>query len=243
MDLIRIGQYIAGKRKALGLTQKQLAEKLGVSDKSVSSGSAGYVCRTCRSIRSCARRWASASTNSFRAMISRKTICRAGQRRISFKRRRTESGGKKRLKCMVAALLIVSAAALSIIGAYLIRTNRPENVIRPVEKESTEMQTLKLLAGLDGAYMYRYTASDDFLSLRIYLTEYHFGKQVRKENWELGYRGHRFAEGGTILIVPDFEKFSGEAHPRRRWVKTFDELSHTGGRGKSKVFRQSWGVY
>ena len=30
MDLIRIGQYIAGKRKALGLTQKQLAEKLGV---------------------------------------------------------------------------------------------------------------------------------------------------------------------------------------------------------------------
>lgn len=37
MDLIRIGQYIAGKRKALGLTQKQLAEKLGVSDKSVSN--------------------------------------------------------------------------------------------------------------------------------------------------------------------------------------------------------------
>ena len=108
---------------------------------------------------------------------------------------------------MVAALLIVSAAALSIIGAYLIRTNRPENVIRPVEKESTEMQTLKLLAGLDGAYMYRYTASDDFLSLRIYLTEYHFGKQVRKENWELSYRDIGSPKEGTILIVPDFENF------------------------------------
>ena len=35
MDLIRIGQYIADKRKALGLTLKQLAEKLGVSEKSV----------------------------------------------------------------------------------------------------------------------------------------------------------------------------------------------------------------
>lgn len=41
MDLIRIGQYIAGKRKALSLTQKQLAEKLGVSDKSVSKWERG----------------------------------------------------------------------------------------------------------------------------------------------------------------------------------------------------------
>lgn len=29
MDLIKIGKYIAGKRKSLGMTQKQLAEKLG----------------------------------------------------------------------------------------------------------------------------------------------------------------------------------------------------------------------
>ena len=36
MDLVKIGKYIAGKRKDLGMTQKQLAEKLGMSDKSVS---------------------------------------------------------------------------------------------------------------------------------------------------------------------------------------------------------------
>ena len=29
MDLIKIGKYIAEKRKALGLTQKQLAEQMG----------------------------------------------------------------------------------------------------------------------------------------------------------------------------------------------------------------------
>ena len=29
MDLIKIGKYIASKRKSLGMTQKQLAEKLG----------------------------------------------------------------------------------------------------------------------------------------------------------------------------------------------------------------------
>lgn len=37
MDLVKIGKYIAGKRKDLGMTQKQLAEKLGMSDKSVVS--------------------------------------------------------------------------------------------------------------------------------------------------------------------------------------------------------------
>ena len=41
MDLVKIGQYIAGKRKNLGLTQKQLAEKLGMSDKSVSKWERG----------------------------------------------------------------------------------------------------------------------------------------------------------------------------------------------------------
>lgn len=30
MDLIKTGKYIADKRKSLGLTQKQVAEKLGM---------------------------------------------------------------------------------------------------------------------------------------------------------------------------------------------------------------------
>lgn len=41
MDIVKIGKYIAGKRKILGLTQKQLAEKLGMSDKSVSKWERG----------------------------------------------------------------------------------------------------------------------------------------------------------------------------------------------------------
>ena len=41
MDLIKIGKYISGKRKALGLTQRELAEQLGMSDKSVSKWERG----------------------------------------------------------------------------------------------------------------------------------------------------------------------------------------------------------
>ena len=41
MDLVKIGKYLAAKRKALGLTQRQLAERLGMSDKSVSKWERG----------------------------------------------------------------------------------------------------------------------------------------------------------------------------------------------------------
>ncbi len=41
MNLIKIGKYIAGKRKSLGMIQKQLAEKIGMSDKSVSKWESG----------------------------------------------------------------------------------------------------------------------------------------------------------------------------------------------------------
>lgn len=41
MDLVKIGKYIASKRKSLGMTQKQLAEKIGMSDKSVSKWERG----------------------------------------------------------------------------------------------------------------------------------------------------------------------------------------------------------
>lgn len=41
MNLQKTGMYLAQKRKELGLTQKQLAEKLGMSDKSVSKWERG----------------------------------------------------------------------------------------------------------------------------------------------------------------------------------------------------------
>ena len=41
MDIVKIGKYIARRRKILGLTQKQVAERLGMSDKSVSKWERG----------------------------------------------------------------------------------------------------------------------------------------------------------------------------------------------------------
>ena len=41
MDLVKIGKYIAGKRKDLGMTQVELAKKLQVTDKAVSKWERG----------------------------------------------------------------------------------------------------------------------------------------------------------------------------------------------------------
>lgn len=48
MDQIKIGQYIANKRKAHSLTQEQLAEKLGRSRKAVSKWERGVCLFTIR---------------------------------------------------------------------------------------------------------------------------------------------------------------------------------------------------
>lgn len=45
MNQIRIGAFISQRRKAKGLTQSQLAEKLGITDKAVSNGKTDGLCR------------------------------------------------------------------------------------------------------------------------------------------------------------------------------------------------------
>ena len=47
MDLVKIGSYIAEKRKKLGMTQKQLAEKLGKSISQFPNGNVGFVYQMC----------------------------------------------------------------------------------------------------------------------------------------------------------------------------------------------------
>lgn len=55
MDQIKIGKFIAERRKAQGLTQSQLAEQLGITDRAISKWETGrslpdvsvmqYLCR------------------------------------------------------------------------------------------------------------------------------------------------------------------------------------------------------
>ncbi len=207
MDLIKIGKYIAGKRKELGMTQKQLAEKLGMSDKSVSKWERG-VCLPDVSIYSDLCLILGISINEFLAGedIAQENIEKKSEENIIGVA--TDSKHKqKRLKAIICALLIITVLAISVIGTALYRAYKPVNFIAPVSDDSVEMQTVRLLAGPDGAHVYKFTTTDEYtrLNLNIYISEYQAGELVNKDRMGLGFEGIGSPRNGEIIIVPDYE--------------------------------------
>ena len=207
MDLIKIGKYIAGKRKGLGLTQRQLAEKLGMSDKSVSKWERG-ICLPDVSIYSELCRILGISLNEFFAgedIVHEDLIQKSEENIIGIA---AECKRKQNLlKAIICLLLAISILAIIFISISVYRANKPQNFIAPVEKDSIEMETAKLLSGPDGAYIYKFTTTDEYKSLRLYISKYYSGVLQDKENMELGFAGVGSPEYGEILIIPDFERF------------------------------------
>ena len=207
MDLIKIGKYIAKNRKDIGLTQKQLAEKLGMSDKSVSKWERG-ICLPDVSIYSKLCRILGISLNEFFAgedIVHEDLIQKSEENIIGIA---AESKRKQNLlKTIICLLLAISILAIIFISISVYRANKPQNSIAPVEKDSIEMETAKLLSGPDGAYIYKFTTTDEYKSLRLYISKYYSGVLQDKENMELGFAGVGSPEYGEILIIPDFERF------------------------------------
>ncbi len=69
------------------------------------------------------------------------------------------------------------------------------------------METAKLLSGPEGAYIYKFTTTDKYKSLKLYFSEYQSGVLQDKENMELGFAGMDSPKYGEILLVPDFDRF------------------------------------
>jgi len=205
MDLIKIGKYIAGKRKNLGMTQKQLAEKIGMSDKSVSKWERG-ICLPDVSLYFDLCSILGISINEFLAgedIVHENIEKKSEENIISVV---TDSKRKqKSLKYIICALLILSILTISLIATFLYRAYRPMNFITPMDENSVEMQTVNLIAGPDGANAYQFTTTDKFARLKIYYSEYHQGKLLNKEPIEIGFEGMNSPKNGGIIIVPDYD--------------------------------------
>ena len=205
MDLVKIGKYIAGKRKNLGLTQKQLAEKIGMSDKSVSKWERG-VCLPDVSLYFDLCSLLGISINEFLAgedIVHENIEKKSEENIISVV---TDSKRKqKSLKYIICALLILSILTTAVIATSLYRANKPMNFITPMDENSVEMQTVNLIAGPDGANAYQFTTTDKFARLKIYYSEYYQGKLLRKEPVEIGFEGMDSPKNGGIIIVPDYD--------------------------------------
>lgn len=205
MDLVKIGKYIAGKRKNLGLTQKQLAEKIGMSDKSVSKWERG-VCLPDVSLYFDLCSHLGISINEFLAGedIVHENIEKKSEENIIGVV--TDSKRKqKSLKYIICALLILSILTTAVIATFLYRAYKPMNFITPMDENSVEMQTVNLIAGPDGANAYQFTTTDKFARLKIYYSEYHQGKLLSKEPVEIGFDDMDSPKNGGIILVPDYD--------------------------------------
>ena len=207
MDLIKIGKYIASKRKSLGMTQKQLAEKLGMSDKSVSKWERG-VCLPDVSVYKELCSILGISLNEFLAGedIAQENLIQKSETNI-IEVIKDNINKKKCLKVMKYILLVISIFALSVLGFAIYRLKKPQNYISPVAKDSIEMQTAELLAGPDGAFVYKFITTDEYKKLRLHIYRYESGKLSDQDKVEMGFEDIGSPKSGEIVMVPDFDTY------------------------------------
>ena len=207
MDLIKIGKYIAGKRKSLGMTQRQLAEKLGMSDKSVSKWERG-VCLPDVSVYKELCSILGISLNEFLAGedIAQENMIQKSETNI-IEVIRDNINKQKCLKVMRCILLVISICAVAVIGFTIYRLKKPQNYISPVAKDSIEMQTAELLAGPDGAFVYKFITTDEYKKLRLHIYQYESGKLSNQDKVEIGFEDIGSPKSGEIVMVPDFGNY------------------------------------
>ena len=207
MDIIKIGKYIAGKRKSLGMTQKQLAEKLGMSDKSVSKWERG-VCLPDVSVYKELCSILGISLNEFLAGedIAQENMIQKSETNI-IEVIRDNINKQKCLKVMKCILLVIAICAVSIIGFTIYRLKKPQNFIVPLAEDSIEMQTAKLLAGPDGAFIYKFITTDEYKKLRLHIHRYESGRLSNQDKVEIGFEDIGSPKSGEIVMVPDFDNY------------------------------------
>ena len=209
MDLVKIGKYIAGKRKALGMTQKQLAEKLNMSDKSVSKWERG-ICLPDVSVYMELCEILGISINEFLAGedIDAENVEKKSEDNI-IQVTKDSKKKQKNLKSILAVVTTFAVIMVLVLGAVFVHeVMQPKNYITAVDRTSAEMKTAELLSGADGAYLFNFYAKEEYKTLTIYLSEYQAGELIDKSKVaDLDYDGIESAKRGVIAVIPDFELF------------------------------------
>ena len=209
MDLVKIGKYIAGKRKVLGMTQKQLAEKLNMSDKSVSKWERG-ICLPDVSVYMELCEILEISINEFLAGedIDAENVEKKSEDNI-IQVTKDSKKKQKNLKSILAVVTTFAVIMVLVLGAVFVhKVMQPKNYITAVDRTSAEMKTAELLSGTDGAYLFNFYVKEEYKTLTIYLSEYQAGELINKSKVaDLDYDGIESAKRGVIAVIPDFELF------------------------------------
>lgn len=208
MDLIKIGKYIAFKRKEQGLTQKQLAEKLNMSDKSVSKWERG-ICLPDVSVYLELCKILDISINEFLAGedIPKETIEQKAEENI-IQITKDNKNKQKYLKKIIRLLIVMLVVFIFITSIFIYKKlTQPQNYIEPYLEKSTEIQTANMLSNHPGdILLFHYNSKKDFDSLTMYLTQYQKGKKVSdKEICTFYNNPSKGTNTGNIALVVDRE--------------------------------------
>ena len=200
MNLQKIGAYIAQKRKELGMTQTELAEKLGMSNKSVSKWERG-VCLPDVSLYMELCNILGISINEFIAgedLPEENFVEKSDENIISV----TTDGKQKRRRLEV--LISVLSVVVMILSVVTLVLHLPrQNYIKPLDANSTEMMAAEIVAGMGEVEMYEFSVDDSFSQVVVNMLTYEKGTLV-EESRLFGYPLEDEKKKGIIAIVSDF---------------------------------------
>lgn len=176
MNLKKIGAYIASKRKALGITQVELATQLGMSDKSVSKWERG-ICLPDVSVYTPLCEILGISINEFIAgedLDHDRLVYQAEKNILDV-----ASAAKKKYNQMQRVFLTVTVLYFLLI-TWLSLTQSVVNVnyIDLIDKNSQEMMIAGAVNDGDSIFGYRYSLQTKCKEISFYMTEYEEDKAV-----------------------------------------------------------------
>lgn len=237
MDLVKIGKYIAGKRKALGLTQVQVAEKLGMSDKSVSKWERG-VCLPDVSVYMDLCNILGISLNEFLTGedLEEEKILEASEENLI---QITKDGKymKRKLKSVIVLLTGICVILIGALLVFCIKKQAETNYIEALSEESTERGIAEMLAGTDQAFLYHYSVEDKIKKLVVELSAYEHGVLLKKEKVaEMSLED--VPHEGMIAVVADNQEHTVDlilAQESVRISTSFDILEN--------LENEKWGLY
>ena len=206
MDLLKIGRYIASKRKALGMTQMDLAKELGMSDKSVSKWERG-ICLPDASVYMQLCDALGISINEFFAGedLENKDIIKQSEENII----NITITDKKKYTRLQRTFLIISALYFVCVCVMIITKVVPGlNYIGPAEEFSRENIIAETIYDEEDVMLFNYKTDDGHERIDLILTEYQDGNLISKNVIDSFYTADKNLRQGVIMVVPDYSEFN-----------------------------------
>lgn len=225
MDTVKIGKYIAQKRKNLGLTQRDIAEQLGMSDKSVSKWERG-VCLPDVSVYMELCRIIGISLNEFIAGedIEQVELQEKSEQNILDV---TKDGNykKRRLKVIIAVLVCICVAVTSLSGYLLWKRFHVEtNYIEPFDENSAEMRILKLVDA--GPFvLYKFSTDKNVSQATVMITCYEKGeKKYKHDVMTYGFKSDNVSDRANTVDSVLKVSSENDSNEKNDWISvTVDE--------------------